>query len=757
MLTLKVTAMYVVRLHIPRGGASLESAIYDTTFGSSPAQSFMSLLKDFGASSTEPFSLEFYARENSVYVGIAGEERTIKAIMAIIYGYLGEVEIHEIPDYTLNYDDNIVIGGADLYLEFPDIYPIQNYKQFSWDCLTPMLTAMGRIPDGDTALVQVLVRPIRNSPRLHFETARARYLDLILRKFRPRNWLRHTNLKETDELIKEKCLGQLFRANYRVSSCTRIREKNSSRELRQAKSRVRNNIVMIANGVKTLNTLDQNRIGIGPISYGAGIKRKIVERRFHKPFKVSTMELASMWHPPSLGVLPNTAQVLSRKTAPPRSLPNTPNDPQISFFGLTNYRDHREQFGIRRFDRRRHLYVLGKSGNGKSCLLQLLIQSDIEHGYGCAVLDPHGDLVDDILRIIPRHRVKDVVIFDPSDVKHPPSFNPMIPIRSDDKMRVTLSFIDTFKKVFGSLWSDKMDYVLRYSLIALLNIPGSSIVSLRRLLSDDDFRSQVVSRCDDDAARRFWEVEFPARRGEFEAGPISQLLNKLDELLATDMVRNILGQPTNTFDFREFIDSRKIVLFKVSKGVLGADNASLLGSLIIWKLYEAAMSRADLAIESRQDFYFYVDEFQNFATSSFGEILSESRKYRLCLTFANQFLGQLPGGVTNTVFGNIANLISFRVGAEDSAVVANELKPQIGADDLLNLGLREFYVKMSIDGEVQEAFSGKTLDVASAVRRDNFVKECIAHSRSKYSIPLSQAEEQLALSEIMSPRAMGFR
>lgn len=749
--------MYVVRLHIPRRGASLETAIYDTTFGSTPAQWFMSLLKDFSASSTEPFSLEFYASENSVYICMAGEERTIKAIMAIIYGYMGDVEIHEIQDYTLINDDDLLVAGADLRLELPDVYPLQNYKQFAWNCLTPMLTALGRIPEGDTALVQVLVRPIRDCPRLHLETAIGRYLDLIVRKFRPRNWMRHTNFVETDKLIKEKSLAQLFRVNYRVSSCTRLRDKKSSQELRKAKTRLTKNIAMIANGVKTLNTVDQNRLLTGPIKFGAGIKRKIAERRFDRPFKVSAIELTSMWHPPSLGTLPNTARVLSRKTAPSRSLPNTANDPQVSFFGLTNYRDHREQFGIRRFDRRRHLYVLGKSGNGKSCLLQLLIQSDIEHGYGCAVLDPHGDLVDDILRIIPRHRVKDVVIFDPSDIKHPPSFNPMIPIRSDDKMRVTLSFIDTFKRVFGASWSDKMDYVLRYSLIALLNIPGTSIVSLRRLLSDDEFRAQVVSRCADDAARRFWEVEFPARRGEFEAGPISQLLNKLDELLATDMVRNILGQPTNTFDFRDFIDSRKIVLFKVSKGVLGAENASLLGSLIIWKLYEAAMSRADQAIEARQDFYFYVDEFQNFATPSFGEILSESRKYRLCLTFANQFLGQLPAGVTNTVFGNIANLISFRVGAEDSAVVANELKPQIGPDDLLNLGLREFYVKMSIDGEVQEAFSGETLNVTSAARGENFRKECIAHSRSKYSIPLNQAEEQLALSEIMSPRAMGFR
>jgi hypothetical protein len=229
----------------------------------------------------------------------------------------------------------------------------------------------------------------------------------------------------------------------------------------------------------------------------------------------------------------------------------------------------------------------------------------------------------------------------------------------------------------------------------------------------------------------------------------------LDELLATDMIRNILGQPTNTFDFRDFIDSRKIVLFKISKGVLGAENASLLGSLIIWKLYEAAMSRADIPVESRQDFYFYVDEFQNFATPSFGEILSESRKYRLCLTFANQFLGQLPQTVKETIFGNVANLACFRVGAQDAAVVAQEFKPRFGAEDLMNLPLREFYVKMSIDGEILEAFSGYTLNVETASSSDNSAKACIEHSRSKYALPLSVAQEQLALSEIMSPRAMG--
>jgi type IV secretory pathway TraG/TraD family ATPase VirD4 len=384
-----------------------------------------------------------------------------------------------------------------------------------------------------------------------------------------------------------------------------------------------------------------------------------------------------------------------------------------------------------------------------------LVKADVDNGFGCAVLDPHGDLSDEILKTIPKHRLKDVVIFDPSDLEHPPSFNPMIPIRPDLKVRVMLSFLDTFKRVFGDGWSDKMDHLLRYAINALLNIPGASVVSLRRLLSDEEFRHEVVSRSTDESVRRFWEVEFPSRRQEFEEGPVSQLLNRLDELLATDMIRNILGQPTNTFDFRDFIDSRKIVIFKISKGVLGAENASLLGSLIIWKLYEAAMSRADIPVEARQDFYFYVDEFQNFATPSFGEILSESRKYRLCLTFANQFLGQLPQTVKETIFGNIANLVCFRVGAEDAASVAQEFKPRFGPEDLLNLALREFYVKMSIDGEVAEAFSGYTLNVETAPSSDNSSNACVEHSRSKYALPLSVAQEQLALSEIMSPRTMG--
>jgi hypothetical protein len=297
-----------------------------------------------------------------------------------------------------------------------------------------------------------------------------------------------------------------------------------------------------------------------------------------------------------------------------------------------------------------------------------------------------------------------------------------------------------------------MDHVLRYAMLGLLAVPGSNILSLRRMLTDDEFRTDIVRRATDESVKRFWLREFVNRRREFEEGPISRLLNRLDELLSTETMRNILGQSANLFDFRHFMDTRKIVLLKISKGVLGSDNAQLLGSLLIWKIYEAAMSRADIPAADRQDFYFYVDEFQNFASESFGEILSESRKYRLCLTFAHQYIGQLPDSIRATVFGNVANILSFRVGADDAGLVSQEFKPRFGSEDVLNLPLRNFYLKMSIDGAVQEVFSGSTLDLVYPPEEQNFSRDAIAYSRSQYCLPISKVREEVQRNMVAAPK-----
>lgn len=741
--------MRVVCIHIPRGGSSdaasaAADAIYATKCENVPNLNFLHQLEDLAESIWEPFSLEYYSSSNIVYVCMAGSDSIIDYLTTGIYTWMGSAEVRDVEDYTLRTTPDTVTVGMDLSVWRPDIYPLVSWRKLRFASVAPTLTALSQIPQGDRALVQVIVKPVHDSSMLHLKLALARNQERFINKLRPRNWLRKGLPNETWDLIKKKCVSHLFQINYRISAFAEAPADSGTKSLDAIAQRLAQHVTAVADSTKHFNSVDQNRLVMGRMERGKSFLQRVQSRRFLKPFRVSSEELSAIWIPPGVGLIPNTAQVLSRKAPPPVGLPANTEDEQICFFGHTNYRDTVIPFGIRRFDRRRHMYVVGKSGSGKSCLLQLLVRNDIEQGFGCAVLDPHGDLVDDILKLVPKHRANDVVIFDPSDAAHPPSFNPIHAVRPELRTRVTMSFVDAFRRVFGSDWSERMDHVLRYAMLGLVNLPGANILSLRRMLADDVFRAEVVRQASDESVKRFWLREFSARRKDFEEGPISRLLNRLDELLAMETMRNILGQSKSLFDFREFMDSRKIVLLKISKGVLGSENAELLGTLLIWKIYEAAMSRADIPAEDRQDFYFYIDELQNFATESFGEILSESRKYRLCLTFANQYLGQLSDPIRRTVFGNVNNFLSFRVGAEDAGLVARELAPRFGSEDVVNLALREFYAKMSINGEVQESFSGRTLDVRYLPENERSVTQCLENSRARYCLPVNQAREQIS-------------
>lgn len=740
---------------MPRRVATEAGAIYETKWGLTNAKFFMHQLEDLCESVYRPFALEMYATSSIVYLCFAGDEDIVNYLITGVYTWMADCEVHDVDDYTAQLDQNTIAASVDLRFSRPEVYPIQNYSTFAHDSMAPVITPLAQLAEGDRILLQVLVRPLRDSTPFQVSLSVKRFFAKIEYGMRASRLLKKGLDNKSKQLMQEKCLSHLCRINYRVAAFHTLPPKSGSQARTETLRRLTSHIKAVANAVKVYDTLDENKLVLGKIETGAAAIKKIQSRMFDRPFLVSTQELTTLWHPPSLGTLPNTAQVLTRKVPPPMLLPSDPTDPEISFFGHTNYRDQTIPFGIKRFDRRRHLYILGKSGSGKSCLMQLLIRNDIENGFGCAVLDPHGDLVDDILRFIPKHRAKDVVIFDPSDTQFPPSFNPIAPVRPELKTRVTLSFLDVFRRVFSNDWSEQMDHVLRYSILGLVNIPGSSIVSLRRMLSDDNFRFDVVRQTEDESVKRFWLRDFAQNRKYFEEGPISQLLGRLDEVLATDMIRNIVGQPTNRFDFREFMDTRKIVLLKVSKGTLGNLNAELLGSMLIWKIYEAAMSRADVPVEQRQDFSLYIDEFQNYASESFGEILSESRKYKLSLTVANQFLGQLPSPIRRTVFGNIANFLSFRVGADDAAAVCQEFKPRIGDEDLLNLAIRDFFVRMTIEGQVQETFSGRTLDLDYPPVEEQQIGECINHSRTKYCLPREQAMAQLGRLDFAGKKAVG--
>jgi hypothetical protein len=496
----------------------------------------------------------------------------------------------------------------------------------------------------------------------------------------------------------------------------------------------------LVGALSNFNTLDLNQLRFSRPKRN-GYLPYFQRRTLAGGFLLSQKELATLFHLPSEREIPNIVHVLSKKEAPPTNLPTDARDPDISFFGATNFRGQRVRFGIKRLDRRRHAYVVGKSGSGKSKLMELLITNDIHAGLGVGVLDPHGDLVDNVLANVPKERMKDVVIFDPTDLLYPASFNPLEQVHEALKMRVTIGFIEIFKKLFGTNWSPRLEHVLRYTTLALLDSPDTTVLSILKMLSDKSYRQMIVRNIHDNVVKNFWVNEFAGWSEKFDNEAITPLINKVGQFVATNMIRNIVGQPQNRFDFRSFMDSRKILLMKVSKGILGEENASLLGAIVVTKIYQAAMSRADQREDDRVDFYFYVDEFHNFATETFGEILSEARKYRLNLTLANQFLGQLDAGIRKTVFGNVGTMVSFRLGSEDAALMAGEFNPRFSPRDIINLGVREFCVKMSIDGQIKEAFSGQTLN--AKVPEQNYAEEIINFSRKNYARPIKEVEEIL--------------
>ena len=736
-------------IHLPRFELVEAQAIYETKWDITTAGLFMQLLDELHDSIRERFSLEFYLHEQTIYICFAAEGAMIDVLAGVVYSMLPDAIIREIPDYTREVKEHTEIVAVELGLVRDDIFPLQNYRILMFESLSPVLNVMSRFPSDDRIIFQIVCQPVQDSAWLHFDLSCRRATERFVHPLRVKYWFKKDATKKFRELILQKCRQKLYWVNVRIAALHSAETPHelgaaTGIEIGAVQERLFEHLEAIESALGCMNTLDENQIRIKKLRVGYGALRRFQERTLRKAFRLSTVELTTIWHPPRLNVVPNAAQVLSKKRGPPGNLPCLPDDSQICFFGHTDFRDHRVAFGILRNDRRRHLYLLGKSGTGKSCLIQLLIRNDIERGFGAAVLDPHGDLIDDVLRLVPEQRVRDVVLFDASDTEYPPSFNPLDIISLDFRMRATIGFIETFKRAAGAQWSDRMDHVLRYAMLAILNEPGATLLSLRTMLADERFRRMVLENVSDESVRHFWSVEFESQRAEFEESAVIPILNRIDELLSTDMVRNILGQGRNLFNFRKFIDERKIVLMKLPKGVLGQHNCSLLGSMLIAKIYEAAMSRTDISPEAREDFNLYIDEFDSFATETFDEILTESRKFGLCLTIAHQFLGQLPASVQKGVIGSVANLISFRIGGNDAAILAQELKPRFSAEDLVNLGLREFYIKMSINGEVQEAFSGKSLDMEYPQFGHKIAALCIEHSRRSYSSPLAEVRETLS-------------
>jgi hypothetical protein len=417
-------------------------------------------------------------------------------------------------------------------------------------------------------------------------------------------------------------------------------------------------------------------------------------------------------------------------------------DNEVTLFAETNFRNQKRRFGIKTDDRRRHMYILGKTGMGKTVLQENMVLSDIYAGHGVCYVDPHGDTAEKILDYIPSNRINDVVYFNPADMEFPVGFNILETTNEEQKHLVASGLMGVFKKIWPDVWSPRMEYILLNCVLALLDYPGATLLGINRLLVDKEYRSRVIAKIRNPIVKTFWVAEFTSWSEKYATEAIAPVQNKVGQFLSASIIRNIVAQVKSTINPRQIMDEGKIFIVNLSKGKIGEDNMKLLGGMIVTKIQLAAMERVDIKNEDdRRDFYLFVDEFQNFANESFASVLSEARKYHLNLTVAHQYIEQLTEEVRDAVFGNVGTMMMFRVGAPDATFLETEFDPVFTPADLTNLTKYQIYLKLMVDGVATQPFSANTLPPIA--KRTGSEQKVIAVSRERYATPRADIEEKV--------------
>jgi hypothetical protein len=654
-----------------------------------------------------------------------------------IYAQYPSVQISEVPDYTINsaqhFNTTLI---AEMKLLHNDVLPIKTFQSFEVDPLAAITATLAKFEDDEEAWVQMLIKPASQ----HWHQKSEKYLagmkggsktstaGLVKMLWAPpETTSTPAKLAEHEQLrtggAEEKSQKLAFECQLRV-----VYKGNTNEQV--AKLRMQSIIA----SYKQFNTTYLNGFEAKRIAEDHLLVAHYRSRAFNRAgYILNIEEVATLYHLPHTTVeTPYILWASSQTGEPPANLPVVTNEyrDDLSPIGTTNFRGHNAMFGLPRMDRGRHMYIIGQTGVGKSGLLELMTISDIYSPYGFAVVDPHGDYAMNILKRIPAHRAEDVIYFNPADTDFPMAFNPMEVNDPKLKTHTCSELIGVLKRMFES-WGPRLEYILRYSLLALLDYPESTMLDITRLLTEKKFRQDVLKYVQDPVVRNFWTVEFASWNDKFAAEAVAPVLNKVGAFTANPLVRNIIGQPKSSFNVRQIMDERKILIVNLSRGLVGEDNASLLGALLVTKIQLAAMSRADIAAGAREPFYLYVDEFQNFATDSFATILSEARKYGLNLTVANQYIAQMPIEVKDAVFGNVGSIIAFRTSADDARSMLKYVEPRFEEHDLIHMHNRHFIISMTIEGEKVPAFSAVSLNLP--VQEGDETDHIVAHSRALYA------------------------
>ncbi len=681
-----------------------------------------------------------------------------------IYAQYPTVQIYKMPDdYVDDRDKYPVIYEAELDLTENEALPIKTFENFEVDPLAGITGTLAKLdPDSSEELwIQILTRPVSDDWRKNTTDKWIKkvkegkkffngggldwrwiigVLGALIQPPEGGDGAKPVELSERDKTRIAKAEEKATKLGYEV----KIRLAYLGKDQTSAKL----NMQALVGTFKQYNSTNLNGFKLTGGTFDPAALDTYKLRQFvDRGFILNVAELASVYHLPHTTVeTPNIVWASSKTAEPPAKLPlitgNAEHDEQISAFGLTNFRGINHQFGLYRRDRSRHVYIIGQTGAGKSGMLELFALSDIFHNQGYCIIDPHGDFAINNLRFVPESRINDVVYFNPSDTEFPVAFNPLELSDPSRKPNVCSEVIGVLKRMFGDSWGPRLEHILRYTLLALLDRPETTLLDISRILTDKDFRKETLDYCRDVTVLQFWKHEFGQWNEKQVNESIAPVLNKVGAFTANPIIRNIIGQPKSSFDVRKIMDEGKILVVNLSKGLIGEDNAGILGAFLVTKVQLAAMSRSDIPdVADRRPFYLYVDEFQNFATDSFAVILSEARKYGLNLTVANQYISQMTDSVRDAVFGNVGTTISFRVSADDAPILAKQFEPIFDESDLIQMNNRHFVISMIINGEKAPAFSATTLSLPTTPQ-DNFDK-IVEASRQGFSRPRAEVEEEI--------------
>ena len=666
---------------------------------------------------TESLSFEILVQEQKIHFLAHVPLRLLEYFKGAIHASYPESVIAELKTdpVDLFFAPNQAIRLASLKLKNQSYLPLKTYQEFkNIDPLSTLMSTLSKNEGDDTILIQIILDN-ENKPSL-----------LQKQQISVEKLENHPQKALILQKMDKRTIGVAFKIA--VSTTDHKQSKLILENIAaayQAISQSEGNALMLVNRrffkKSFLKKMSQRAFSASPI---LNLSLEETATLFHLPSKKLANILNISWGKKLLGEAPERLPVVNQ---------NTPEEikQNINVVAETVYKNRNTKYGLLRNDRRRHLYVIGKTGTGKSTLLANMAINDLKHNEGLCVIDPHGDLVETLLDFIPKHRINDVVYFDPADQDRTVQINLFEGENVVHRELIASGIISVFQKLYSYSWGPRLEYILRNCLLTLLKSKEAKLSDVLDLLTNKEFRDKIVEKLDDPILKNFWVNEYNKMQDRQRQESIASILNKVGQFVSSPIVRNVVNTNKSSFSIEDLMSQGKILLVNLSSGRLGEDNATLLGAMMITKIQLAAMNRVNIPENKRRDFYLYVDEFQNFATDSFIKILSEARKYHLNLTLANQYIDQIPEEVRNAIFGNCGNIISFVMGAGDAAYFQSEYGGLYTQDDLVNLDKYQIINKISIDNVISRPFPAYTLPLAKSSNHNR--EKVVRNSRERYA------------------------